>query len=159
MFFSQKCGYLFVKERMILYTATQRVLIHVDRCVSKQAAYQAMLLGLGWQLLIIPPTSPSGRGGYRRNFDVQVIFCPLTPFGIIVDCCPLSKLSLVALTILLNSDSSGVGVALARTRLVFDVVYTELRCRGPLSWLHSNSLVEVSALARPDSVIVYFVSL
>ncbi|GFY81290.1 hypothetical protein Acr_01g0010990 [Actinidia rufa] len=36
-------------------------------------------------------------------------------------------------------------------------VCIELRCRGPPNLLHSDSSTEVPTLARPDSVIVYFV--
>ena len=66
---------------------------------------------------------------------------------------------MVTLSSLLSSNSSEVMVALVRTMLVFDSIYTELHHRGQLSLLHSDSFAEVSTIARPDSVFIYFAPL
>ncbi|GFZ09008.1 multifunctional protein 2 [Actinidia rufa] len=92
-------------------------------------------------------------GAVRRSFNVQVTVCPLTSLGNAADRCYSSNSGAVTPPNLLNSDISEVMVALARTLLVFDSVCTELRCKEPPSLLHSNSSVEVPALARPESVI------
>ena len=96
-------------------------------------------------------------GAVRRNFDVQVTFCPLTSLGITADRCPSSRPKFGYPTELTKQRQ--LGSRLARTGVVFDSVCTEFRHRGPLILLHSDNSVETSALARPDSLTVYFVPL
>ncbi|GFY98933.1 hypothetical protein Acr_13g0003340 [Actinidia rufa] len=90
----------------------------------------------------------------------KVTFCPLTSLKIAAPSLPLVQASsAVIIPSLLNSDSSKVTMSLARMVAFFDSVCIELRRRRPPSLLYSGSSAEVNALARPDSVILYFVPL
>ncbi|GFS35176.1 hypothetical protein Acr_00g0038230 [Actinidia rufa] len=81
-------------------------------------------------------------GVVRRNFDAQVIFCPLTSLEIAVGRCPSPRSSAIILPNLLNNDSSEVTMAFARTVPVFSSVETKIRCRGPPSLLYNDSWVD-----------------
>ena len=69
---------------------------------------------------------------------------------------PRPNSSVVTLLSLLNSDSSGVMISIARTVPVFGVVCAKLQRRSLPNLLHSDSSMKVSALAKLDSVIIYF---
>ena len=97
-----------------------------------------------------------GMGAVKKNFIVQVTFCLLRYFGITID---RPNFGTVNLPSLLDDDNSGVLITLARIVPVFVGVHTELRDKGPPSFFHSDSSVEVPALAKPNYVIVYFAPL
>ena len=98
-------------------------------------------------------------GTVRRSFTMQVILCPLSCFGITVSCCPLSNFNAVTLPNLQNNHNSEVVAALIQTVPMFGSVLTELQRRGSPRLLHRDSSVVVSALGRPEFIIVYFISL
>ena len=67
--------------------------------------------------------------------------------------------SAIIMPSLLNSDSTEVMISLARIVALFDSVCTDLWHRSPPSLLYSDNSVEVAALVRLDSIIVYFIAL
>ncbi|GFY98456.1 hypothetical protein Acr_12g0009970 [Actinidia rufa] len=105
-------------------------------------------------LAITPSMSRSKHGAVRKISPYELSFVPLHALESSSAVVYRPNFSAVTLPNLLKNDSSGVMMTLPQTVYVLGRVLTELWRMRPHNLLYSDSSVTVSAIARPESIIV-----